>query len=465
VFDTLLMAAGIPAVYTDQSPADGYCIVYGAVRPAMLAAPTGLTVAHDPAAWAFFDGEAAFPVSAQTVSGLRLAFPARTQAVDGLIDIDVDLIANAFYFLSSWWERRDQDGGQLRQLYANSAFVRLSMPSDIVDLYLARLSRAIEAMCRRSGAEPWHPARWPDDRRYALVLSHDVDFVPHGLADNLKQGAKTVLRHLIRQRDPADAARAAGALVRTLARGADPYGCVPGLIAREQAEGVRSSFQVAVGRRHPNDVNYRIGDDAIRDYLRAIVDAGFDLCLHGSYLSTRNTAWYVEEVALLAERLVRPLGSRQHFLSFNYDSLFGVQQSCGIEYDMSMGYPDQVGPRCGFSHPYFPYDLAADRPYDVLQISLVLMDVTLRSYLDLRPDRAWPVIERQLADLRFKGGCASVVWHPIVFAGARDPGYDTVYWRMIEEAKRTDGLATDGRTVNAHWRQRASAYASFQRAQ
>ena len=92
-----------------------------------------------------------------------------------------------------------------------------------------------------------------------------------------------------------------------------------------------------------------------------------------------------QEARLLGERLARPLGSRQHFLSFDYDTLFAAQEEAGIRYDMSMGYPDRLGPRAGFSHPYFPYNLREDRPYRVLQFSLFLMDVTLRSYMGLRP--------------------------------------------------------------------------------
>jgi hypothetical protein len=170
---------------------------------------------------------------------------------------------------------------------------------------------------------------------------------------------------------------------------------------------------------------------------------------------------YVKEAAVLTHQLGKPLGARQHFLSFDYDVLFRAQEACGIEYDMSMGYPDRTGPRAGFSYPYFPFCLAEDRPYDVVQISLFLMDVTLCSYMGLTAADAWRAIEAELSALCRKNGCVSAVWHPIVFGGARDPGYDGLFWNMIEYVKRTGGLATDGRAINAAWRQRAQAYDSF----
>jgi hypothetical protein len=272
------------------------------------------------------------------------------------------------------------------------------------------------------------------------------------------------MRHLVRHRDPGDTLRAIAALVRTLARGGDPYGCVPAIIQHEQRRGVRSSFQIAVARRHPRDVNYSISDERTCRYLSVIRDAGFELCLHGSYRSTERAEWYVEEAVHLRERLGAAQGSRQHFLAFRYDTLFSAQEQAGITYDMSLGFPDQPGPRAGFSYPYFPYCVEHDRPYDVLQLSLFLMDVTLRGYLGLKAAAAWPRVVAMLDELRSKGGCVSIVWHPIVFAGARDPGYDQLFWRLVDYVCDTDGLATDGRTINDFYRERARTYSSFARA-
>jgi len=141
--------------------------------------------------------------------------------------------------------------------------------------------------------------------------------------------------------------------------------------------------------------------------------------------------------------------------------LFKAQEMSGIEYDMSIGFPDRTGSRVGFSHPFFPYCLEEDRPYDVVEIPLLAMDVSLRSYMGLRAGPAWTEIVRQLDYLQSVNGCGSVVWHPIVFGGARDPGYDDLYWRLIERVQYAGGLATDGRTINRHWRTRARNYVSF----
>ena len=260
-----------------------------------------------------------------------------------------------------------------------------------------------------------------------MVLSHDVDFLPVG-PGQLDTSAKRYYASAAPSR-PRRCWRAARGWLSAVPA-SRPSGCARSHSREEALACARlSSGRVSTSERR----ELPIESDSVRDYLRAITDAGFDLCLHGSYRSTENPQWYIEEVELLARRLSRPQGSRQHFLSFDYDTLFAAQEQAGIQYDMSMGYPDSPGPRAGFSYPYFPYNLREDRPYRVLQISLFLMDVTLRGYLGLRPTAAKTVIDACLHELRDKRGCASAVWHPIVFGGARDPGYDSLYYEMTRQ--------------------------------
>jgi hypothetical protein len=461
VFDTLLIARDIPVIHSAQPPETGPWIQYGGSRGEMASSKRCVNVLHQPQAWSYLSssGQAAL----QPINGLpALAAPVAHQSHASAPDIAFDLAASAFFFLSSWAERSSAgDGARRRHMHADSVFAKSGVPQDIVDRYLDLLVEQLDALCDRLQMPRWRKLVWPAGALYAVVLSHDVDFIPAGRVDTFKQGIKSVMRDLVRHRDPADAALTASGFVRAIAARRDPYGCIPEIIARERQLGVKSSFQVATGRRHPSDVNYSIEDDRTRDYLRAITDAGFDLCLHGSYRSTDHHDWYVEEAAWLARRLARPMGSRQHFLSFDYDTLFSAQESAGIEYDMSLGYPDQTGSRVGFSYPFYPYCLKEDRPYRVLQISLMLMDVTLRSYLRLKAKPAGDVTHRVIAALKHRGGCGSVVWHPIVFGGARDPGYDRLYWNLVEHTGQTGGIATDGRTINTFWRSRTRVFSTL----
>lgn len=460
VIDSLLMALNVPVRYAVRPPSDGPWLLYADPSKTHYTPGRCLFVPYQPTAWQSLRHDER-PLSMNTVSDVPFILPGSVLQSGEERDIRVDLFANAFWFLSSISERSGGRNGSSRGLYSQSVFSRFGVPQDVVDIYLNVLRRALDACSERANASEWHKLEWPTGQDYAVVLSHDVDFIPSNQLDILKQGVKTFGRHLLRERSPAEAIRAGIGLSKAMLSGRDPYGCLPEMIARERSLGVQASYQVAVGHRHPVDVNYHIEHNRTRDYLRVITENDFELCLHGSYRSTENPEWYAEEVELLSERLGRPLGSRQHFLSFDYDALFDVQEKCGIQFDMSMGFPDRVGPRAGFSFPYFPWNFEQERPYNVLEISLFLMDVTLRSYMGLRADDAWGVIREALDALRKKRGGVSVVWHPIVFGNARDPGYGDLFWRLVEHVKSTSGVATDGRTINEFWRKRAVNYPSF----
>jgi hypothetical protein len=381
--------------------------------------------------------------------------------VDREVDFAFDLAASTFYFLASVDERASTSRRATRGLFSDSTFARHGLPQTIVDRYLAELLSRIDTTLARSNHAPRAPLRWLGDKPYAVVLSHDVDFLAEGASETFVQAGRSAMRHLVRQRAPRDTARGLLNFVKSLKDGRDPFCDISGIIAREKSMGVSASFEVAVGHRHAADVNYHIERDVIRASLAHIRDEGFEVALHGSVRSTEQPDWYVEEAGKLAKYLAMPIGSRQHYLSFGYEALFEAQERAGIQYDMSMGYPDRTGPRAGCSFPYFPYSLTHERPYNVVEIGLSLMDVTLRGYMKLDHRSAWSEIERQLDHLRSAGGCTSVVWHPIVFGGARDPGMDELFWEMIERIKATNGAATDGRSINALVRERARLYPSF----
>lgn len=457
-FDTLFMSAGIPVAYVAEASSDRPSIVYGG--DSGRRADRCLTIAHSPEAWRFLDRVGIFDPST-VEDGVVAPFPMSGPMDLADATIPFDLAANAFYFLSCWSERVESPQGGTRKLFSDSVFDRFCIPQDIVDRYRALLLRELALV---GVVRPEYSMALPPpfaDKTFAVVLSHDVDFVANGLGSTLEQAARTFARHLVRQRDPQAAALGISRLLKRLARGQDVFCPLAEIVAREESRGVTSSFQVAVERRHPSDVNYDITDHRVREWLEVVTTHNFDLCLHGSFLSTNSADSYVAEVERLAAQLARPLGSRQHFLSFDFAVLFSAQERAGIEYDMSLGFPDRIGPRAGFSHPFFPYCLEEDRPYDVLQIGLFLMDVTLRSYMGLRAAEARARVDAALADLRHKRGCASVVWHPIVFGGARDPGYDDLYWHLVDRVLEMGGLATDGRKVNAAWRRHARRYETF----
>ena len=206
VFDTLFMACGIPVEYTSVPPPEGAWLLYAPSKDSSLPLDRCVAITHRPDAWRTFDCNADVE-SAGEVNELAAVFPQTDSGFAGPFDIPFDLVANAFYFLSSWSERR------------SSNLIGLAPAPRDLGLRLGSASRRTSWTATSNGSRrrlvPWATdlvagtcttLRWPSDARFAVTLSHDVDFLPSRPFDNVLQGGKTFLRHLIRQRDPADCA-------------------------------------------------------------------------------------------------------------------------------------------------------------------------------------------------------------------------------------------------------------------
>ena len=188
---------------------------------------------------------------------------------------------------------------------------------------------------------------------------------------------------------------------------------------------------------------------------------GDELGLHPSYTASEDLGLIAEERARLEGLAGGPVrGVRFHYLRHDAHATLPELDRLGFAYDSSQGYADGPGMRAGLSHPYRPYHLAADRPLDMLELPLVVMDATLAEdrYLGLGADagldRAIAVLERAAR----AGGAVSVLWHNDRFDPAYARGWDRAYDRLLgwvgecggrlctaAEAVGLDGAATPRR--------------------
>lgn len=96
------------------------------------------------------------------------------------------------------------------------------------------------------------------------------------------------------------------------------------------------------------------------------------LALHGSPQSAFDPLVLAEELANLRDLGFNPTGFRTHYLHFNYQQSFPFLEEAGIKYDStSLGYWEHIGFRAGISFPFYPFNIAENRPFRVLEIPLL----------------------------------------------------------------------------------------------
>lgn len=303
--------------------------------------------------------------------------------------------------------------------------------------------------------EPGEP-RWPDGRRFAAVLTHDVDrIVEHPWRERTRQAAAvragTIPGSRVRLLAQASALRVQSTVGRSDHAPFDRY------VREEERLGFRSSFLVLPDRllsasrydhwyAYDDVVRHEGSRATFREAARSLAARGWDVGLHGSYASAHDLDVLVHDRSRVESVIEAPVVStRQHFLRFDARTTPRIQAAAGLQVDSSLGYSSAIGCRNGLALPFF---WAHD---DLLEVPLLVQDVALfrgadgAMPVDDAVARAGAVIER-VATL---GGAVTLSWHA-------HPGETAhaAYRALLDLVERNGGWGCSLADMNNWWRER-----------
>jgi hypothetical protein len=383
---------------------------------------------------------------AKTSDGQLLPFPhPEMDRCERLGWIGADVIAGSFAMLNLWYERhyrKPEEDGWVRWVDDLMAHIGLSDPQPLADQWLDR----IQSIADQVG---WPRTAVQEEGGFlgaplTLVLVHDVDYLPREWDRGLPRLVRALARQVISRRRPADALRVLARYVQAISQG-NPYFELENIAAAEGRRGVHSSFHVTVARHHRVDPAYDIRNRQVAQTLRQLGDLGWEVGLHSSYTASRTQSRIGFERAELERVLNKPvLGHSHHYLNFHPGRLFVQLEEAGFQYDVSVGYNDRSGPRAGTLFPYRPFAVEKGRPHELWEIPFVLMDTTLATTYRLTSEEAWAQVR---AVLEGQSGCVSVIWHQEQLGGLLDPGFDRVYYRLIDWALEAGVRLTTGKDL------------------
>jgi hypothetical protein len=104
-------------------------------------------------------------------------------------------------------------------------------------------------------------------------------------------------------------------------------------------------------------------------------------------------------------------------------------EACGLAYDSTLGYADQVGFRAGTCIPYRPWLLSLNREAQLVEIPLLAMDCTLVVYMGLTPRPSLQLIFDCLARCHSVGGVFTLLWHQKSLIGSL---YADIYDKILD---------------------------------
>ncbi len=263
-------------------------------------------------------------------------------------ELGFDVVSAIFHLVSGQEEYRSGNRDELGRHGESLSFLRRHGVEEqpLVDLYMRFLRQKI---VEKAGTPPFH-ANWPNGKRFALVLSHDVDTVsaanPTAVRNCVIRAAneKTLSRKMIMSAAALRRAlmfplRFGLAYPRWLTR---PDRGLEMVCRLEERYGVRSTFFVfspLVRPFHPLDCPYSyeekiiFGERRVRltQVLDEISSGGWDIGLHGSVKSHADAAVLGAQKQALEAALGRRVESlRQHYLCFETDRTWLAQEGAGF---------------------------------------------------------------------------------------------------------------------------------------
>lgn len=267
---------------------------------------------------------------------------------------------------------------------------------------------------------------WPDGKKYAVVLTHDVDApfsrAPWGyygrrVAAQLSRGAmRAATRGLLQGAKAAALTRFAS----LPAPEADPNFCFERWREFEGSLSARSCFYVSTINSADRagaaiDVTYDFRHPEIVAQLRQSAERGWEIGLQASTYAHRFPGRVHEEREMLESVLDGHTvsGVRHHYWALDPEvpeRTMWLHAGAGLTYDSSLGFNDMPGFRRGMAWPFQPFDRERSEAVPLLELPPTLMDGSI-FYQRVSAEDGRRGIEAHLDEVRSVNGAAVLDWH------------------------------------------------------
>jgi hypothetical protein len=336
----------------------------------------------------------------------------------------------------------------------------------VVAMYCSYLASMLR---RRNGALEQVPL-WPGGKKYAIVLSHDVDapfrrapwsFYLRRLRNHLTRPApRLALRGVVQMAKIAALTRLAPMKPAL----EDPNFCFEQWLEIEGSLPAASCFYVAVTTSadrvgSPVDVEYDFRQPDLADQLRRAVERGWEVGLHASVNARTIPGRFAEEKSMLESVLggYHVKGLRHHFWALDPqlpERIFWQHAEAGLTYDSSLGLNDAPGFRRGMIWPFHPFDPERGVEIPLLEVPPTLMDGGI-FYRSVTPEAGYQQIKDHLRQVAGYGGAAVLDWHMEQLNPARLGGAGPILVRVLKElASDSDIYWATPAQISSWWQTR-----------
>lgn len=361
-----------------------------------------------------------------------------------------DLLKSAFYLLSGYQEYYSNKRDQLnRYLFSESIQNKLDITHlPLVNYYFKKIKDGIE---KYYSIEHINLAHEINCDKFGLLLTHDIDRVTfydiHRVKLlikkllGLKQSSETkffLLQSLV------------DSLFQYLNvfKRNNPYWNFEYLRALERKYNYKSVFYFLHSDQLHVDSYYSFSDKHVKELIHWLEKEKCEIGIHGTVASAtnlENSKRYLNKLEKISNNKI--LGIRQHRLTYEHTITTRIHDQLGLMYDSTLGFAEHEGFRNSFCLPFKLYDFENDCMFNVFEIPLNIMDVTLFHYRNLDLSSAKKVVMKILNEIKNFNGIMTILWHNTFFNEHRIPGITKFYEDLLRTMNDESAVSLRGKDI------------------
>lgn len=334
-----------------------------------------------------------------------------------------DIFASSFYLVSRYEEYLPSYTDEhSRYLPDNSlAWKNDFLGIPVVDIWVMHFKEKIKEI---------FPAIEIKDSTYTFQPTYDIDMAYSYKYKGFIRNTANIFSDM-RSGEFSKIKRRVNVLLR---RKPDPYDQYKWLEKLDKTHKLKPIYFFLVGNYGTYDKNISLEQFGLRKLIISLRDRA-TIGLHPSYMSIEEDS-LAEEHANLGE-LIRDkiTHSRQHYVRITFPKTYTKLAELDVMNDYSMGYARHIGFRAGIARPFHFYNLALEYKSQIRIHPFMIMDVTLKNYMELSPQKA--IYETKLLEeqVRKVGGQFISIWHNSSLGESEWADWRHVYETIFNSAK------------------------------
>ncbi len=239
----------------------------------------------------------------------------------------------------------------------------------------------------------------PKNQPTKIHFSHDIDMIQK--FPNLKKVIFAFGSMILKQRNIRGLFRLTKQYLNFLKTGKDPFDTFDWLLAKgnswhdskssHEYEIVKKTLYILSGGEVPRiEKHFDLNNPRVLEFINLAKSRGYEIGIHPSYNAHLKKDLFQKEKEAL-EKLIgyEVNATRQHFLRWKFPETLRIIEELGLKTDSTLGFADRIGFRCGTGFPYYMYDFEKERPFDFLEIPMVVMDVGLMRDTSFKEDKSY----------------------------------------------------------------------------